>query len=272
MLSHHPDIAFPGEFEFGVDRVEPDGSLPEISTFHDWLRTDRHFLWHRLEIDPTLDYPSLVRSFLFQMKQEGEGSKKAHVGVSVHRNFDHLPSLWPEARFIHLLRDPRDVGASIMVEGWAGNHYTGARQWRETEESWDRLRERISSDRWIEISFENLAADPRGTLSRICEFIGVPYREEMMSYPDDTTYGPVDARVQERWRRGQSPREIQLAEAGAGDMLERRGYRWSDHPRLSIGSLKRRLLELHCRLVRLHWRLKRYGIRLWIERRLAQAL
>jgi hypothetical protein len=135
-----------------------------------------------------------------------------------------------------------------------------------------RLRERISPERWIEITFEDLASEPQRTLSQICDFIGVPYHKEMMSYPEGSTYGQVDSGVRERWRRKQTPREIQLGEAGAGEMLARRGYAWSGHPRLSIGPIKRRIIELHCRLVRLRWRLARYGIRLWCERRIAQAL
>jgi hypothetical protein len=272
MLDHHPEIAFPGEFEFSVDLLEAGGELPNMESFHAWLRVNRHFLWHGLEIDPSLDYPELVRSFLFQMKQAGNGGAKQHVGVSVHRSFEHLPDLWPEGRYIHLLRDPRDVGASIMVEGWAGNHFTGARQWRETEESWERLKARIPPERWIEIRFENLASDTHSTLSRVCDFIGVPYRGEMMTYPENSTYSAVNPGIRERWRRKQTPREVQLSEAGAGEMLEQRGYEWSGEPRLSVGLTRTRLIELHCRLVRLRWRLKRYGFRLWIERRLAQAL
>jgi len=272
ILAHNPDIAFPGEFELSVDLIGPDGQLPEMADYHEWLRVDRHFLWHKLEIDPRLDYPALVRSFLSQMKQEGNGGPKAHVGASVHRGFEHLVDLWPEARFIHLLRDPRDVGASIMVEGWAGNHYTGAEKWRESEESWDRLRDKLQPDQWIEISFEELASQHIETLTRVCEFIGVPYREEMMDYAKNTTYSKVDSRVRERWRNNQTPQEIQLGEAGAGDMLERRGYSLSGQPKLMSTPLRAKWLALHCLLVRLRWRLQRYGLRLWIERRLAHAL
>ena len=100
----------------------------------------------------------------------------------MHRGFEHLPSLWPRARFVHLLRDPRDVAASIVVEGWAGNAFEGAEQWRATEEAWDRLRDRIRPQDWIEVRFEDLARDPLGTLTGICEFVGLPYREEMMRY------------------------------------------------------------------------------------------
>ncbi len=188
MLGHHPDIAFPGEFELAVDYMGPDGETPDLAEYHAWLEVDRHFLWHKLEIDHALDYRQLLRSFLGQMASQGRDAAKPWIGVTVHRHYRNLVDLWPEARFIHLVRDPRDVGASIIVMGWAGNPYTAARQWSETEEEWERTRSRIPEERRFEVRFEDLAADPRGVLAGICEFAGVPYREEMMSYPEDSTY------------------------------------------------------------------------------------
>lgn len=272
MLSHHPDIAFPGEFDLSVERIEKDGSLPDLADYHEWLRVHRHFLGHNLQIDPSLAYHELVRSFLATMKLEKGGRAKPYVGAAIHWNFEHLPSLWPAARFIHLLRDPRDVCASIMAMGWAGNHYVGARDWREAEESWDRLKSRISPRSWIEIRFEELARDTQATLIRLCEFIGVPYSSEMLAYSEHSTYERVDPDVAQRWRRTQSPREIQLGEAGAGVLLERRGYGRSRYPALTVGPAYQRYLELQSRIATLRFRIKRYGFGLWMELRVSRTL
>ncbi len=67
MLDHHPDVAFPGEFELAVDFMGPNGEIPDLAEYHAWLEVDRHFLGHGLQIDPSLDYPQLVRSLLGQM-------------------------------------------------------------------------------------------------------------------------------------------------------------------------------------------------------------
>ncbi len=272
MLSHHPEIAFPGEFEIAVDQITPDGIWPALPDYYQWLKSNRHFLWHGLQIDATLDYPSLVRSFLGQMKQENEGHAKPFVGAAVHWKFQHLPRIWPGARFIHVLRDPRDVAASIVAEGWEGNHYVAARIWHECEVNWTALKSSLPDDHYIEVRFEDLARDPRKTLERLCAFIGVPYRESMLSYPDHTTYTQVDPNVAERWRRDQSRHEIRLGEAGAREMLEIRGYEPSGLPQLAIRRLYRRWLRFQSRASTLPFRLRRYGVNLWLQRRIAQAL
>jgi hypothetical protein len=58
----------------------------------------------------------------------------------VHRHYDRLLRLWPEARFIHLVRDPRDVASSCIGMGWAGNVWTGVTRWIEAERLWDEVR------------------------------------------------------------------------------------------------------------------------------------
>jgi hypothetical protein len=37
-----------------------------------------------------------------------------HVRATVHRNFDRLGFLWPDARYIHLVRDPGGVSRSVV--------------------------------------------------------------------------------------------------------------------------------------------------------------
>lgn len=272
MLDHHPEIAFPGEFEFAVERMGPQGEFPELADYRVWLDGNRHVRWHRLTIDPKLSYPELVASFLAQMKTGGGGAAKAQVGVAVHRRFECLERLWPEARYLHLVRDGRDVAESLIAHGWAGNHLTAARQWRETELAWERARARIPAERTLDVRFEDLVAAPRPTLERICAFLGVAFRDEMLRYPEDTTYAAPDPASAGRWMRSLPARAVRLCEAGAGDLLERRGYAPSGLAPIAIGPALDALLGLHCRLARLRFRLRRYGVRLWLERRIATAL
>jgi hypothetical protein len=272
MLDHHPSIAFPGEFELAIDFMGPDGQEPDLHAYHAWLRVHRHFIAHELAIDPKLAYRELVASLLAQMRRTSRGPERSHLGVAVHRRFRCLLKLWPQARFVHLVRDPRDVAASLIVQGWAGNTYTGARLWKETEEEWERASAEIPAERRIDVQFEELATEPVATLERICAFIGVPYREEMLRYPEDSTYAAVDPTLAGRWRRTLSARGIRLAEAAAGNLLVERGYAPSGLARLELPRIGAPLVSLHCRLVRLRFRIQRYGLWLWVRRRTASAL
>lgn len=269
MLDHHPKVAFPGEFELAVDRLAEDGSPPTLASYHRWLATDRHFLWHGLRIDPTLDYHDLLSSFLRQMA--AESPQKPHIGVALHRRLHLLPHVWPHARYIHLTRDGRDVAPSIIEHGWAGNHFTAAERWLEAEHQWDQCRRILSADQVHEVRFEDLVENPERILQGICAFLDLAYDPAMLSYPDDTTYSAVDAKQAHKWRRKASPRAVQLVEAAAGDMLLSRNYSVAGS-RARCGSARRQLMRAHSRLACLAFRLRRYGLRLWIERRLALAL
>ena len=119
MLDHHPELAFHFEFEFGVDQVSANGMYPEIDRYHDYLAQHRVFQMSGGKIDPDLDFRHLVNSFLEQ-KRVRDG--KTTVGATVHHHIDRIQFLWPEAKYIHLLRDGRDVARSCMAMGWGRQH------------------------------------------------------------------------------------------------------------------------------------------------------
>jgi hypothetical protein len=270
MLDHHPELCLPGEFELAVDLVSDSGRFPRLDVYREWLALDRHFLGHRLEIDPSLDYPGLVNDFLLQMARAGGGAHKPVVGAVVHRHYDRLCHVWPRARFVHLVRDPRDVCASWLRLGWVGSPFAGAREWQAGEGLWDRLAAGLPPERRHELRFEDLLARPREELERLCRFLRVDFAASMLEYPRDTTYRPLDASQAAKWRRSLSPRAVRLVEAGAGDLLGRRGYAPSGLPPLHVGRLRRGLLALEDRVLRTRSRLRTFGWRLWLEDALAR--
>ena len=117
MLGHHPEIAWQNGFELSTDMVSDDGDWPNLETYYERLTTGRIFLSSDFTIDRALTYPELVRDFLEQRRSR-EG--KPRIGATVHRHFDRLLYLWPDAYFIHLIRDGRDVARSTIVMGCPG--------------------------------------------------------------------------------------------------------------------------------------------------------
>ena len=177
MLDHHPNIIFEHESDYIVDLVSDDGTLPSLAEFHDILNKTCGFDYH---IDRSLNYQDLVTDFLRQ--KLARSGKTGYIGATLHKNFNRLTYLWPDARFIHLIRDPRDVTRSVVQKGWAGNLYHAAEWWIDAERCWDALVSRLSTDRFIEVRYENLVARPEDELSRICKWIGVSFDPEMLEY------------------------------------------------------------------------------------------
>ena len=146
MLDHHPQLACNLESDFLVSQLDDRGHFPAIGAYHAFLRQDRVFRHSRFEIDETLGYRDLVDSFLEQ-KRRRDG--KRQVGATVHHDFHRLPRLWPDARFIYLLRDGRDVANSAVGMGWAGNAYCGAEIWINAETRWQAMRDRLAPENFL---------------------------------------------------------------------------------------------------------------------------
>jgi Sulfotransferase family len=256
MLDHHPSLAFEYEFEYVVEKVGDDGTWPDLDSYKEWLSTHRIFLTRRYDIDKRLNYPQLVNDFLVQRRRR---ASKPIVGATVHYHFDRLPRIWPDSRFIHLVRDGRDVAKSIIGMGWAGNTWTAIDFWIKAEETWELLKQGLGPDRAFDVRYEDLIRRPAETLAELCGFIGIEYDPAMMRYPEDSTYGAPDPNLIEQWRSKQSERDVRLAEARAGQWLLRRGYKLSGLPPIEVNENMRVELVRQCKQYRREFRINRYG-------------
>lgn len=260
MLSHHPQIAFGGEFEFVVDAIGADGRFPDLDSFIDVLRRDRVFPHFRVELRHQPDFARQVDDILDQKRQ---GRDVAVLGATVHRHFDRLLRIWPDARFLHIVRDGRDVALSTIPMGWAGNAYSGIERWIEAEALWAQLAASLPPERFTTIRYETLISDPPTELARICGFLGVPYDPAMLSYDGSSTYSKPNARSIGNWRKA-DPAVIAAAESRAAPWLEANGYALSGP--VSPPSPLRRLGFKAENRVKIAWfRFRRYGPRLWLE-------
>jgi LPS sulfotransferase NodH len=260
MLACHPQIAWCNEFEYTVDRLDDLPNWPDLAKYYEWLETHRIFQGCRLAIDRHLSYPELVDSFL---KQQRERQGKSIVGATVHRHFDRLLQVWPDARFIHITRDGRDVAKSCIGMGWAGNVWMGVERWIEVEHLWAKLKESLPQDRQVEVTYETLIAEPALTLSSLCDFIGVPYSPTMLDYPQTTSYSSPDPRSIQQWQTKLSEREIQLVESRIATMLTERGYELSGLPLLTVTPAMEQKLRLQDWWARVQFRIKRMGFYLF---------
>ena len=94
---------------------------------------------------------------------------------------DELLAIWPDARFIVLVRDGRDVALSIVGlpfgpnNVWAAARYwaAGIRRGQETE--------RRHPDQVLTLRYEDLASEPRREVERVCAFLGLAFDEEMLA-------------------------------------------------------------------------------------------
>jgi hypothetical protein len=267
MLDHHPMISFGFDFRYAVELMPDGDGWPDLRDYCEYLRGDSGFRVAELVIAAGLTYPQTVDSFLEQKRRR---DRKPLVGATVHRDFDRLLRIWPDARFIHIVRDARDVAWTLIAKGLAGNTYSAVEDWLAAEALWSRLRRELSPDRWTEIRYETLVTQPEATLAGLCEFLGVPFDHAMLNYPNDTIYGAPSPHAIGRWKRGLSPDSVRLVEARVGDMLVELGYEHSGLPFLELSPRMESRLYRHDRFYRALFRWMKHGTRLFLADFLAR--
>lgn len=223
-----------------------------------------------IKIDMTLDYPHLVNSFLRQKQKKSGG--KLILGATVHRNYGRLKHLWPNAKYIHIVRDGRDVARSMVGMGWAGHPWVSCAEWLEREKDIEILQSKIAPQNWIELNYETLLENTEGELDRICQFMGTRFDPSMFDYIQNSTYEQPDPKLAYQWQRKMPKRDLRLVEGRIGDMLATRGYKLSGHPPIRPGRLVSTQISLQSRLHCNVLRIKRYGLGLYLTEFIARRL
>jgi hypothetical protein len=152
-----------------------------------------------------------------------------------------LERLFPDARYVHLIRDGRDTAASflsmpagIVTRTWAHPATAGefACQWRTEVASARALGARVGG-RYLETRYEELVTDPERELRRICELAGLGFDAAMLDYagkidvsakPHQQSLAKAPTPGLRDWRAELSPADVEAFEEVAGDLLRELGY------------------------------------------------
>lgn len=158
------------------------------------------------------------------------------------RHLGLIERLFPDAQYVHLIRDGRDAALAFldMPEGvvtktWAHPRSpTGfACEWRTEVRRARELGRRLGPSRYLEVRYEDLVADTAGVVRTVCDFAGLPFEPAMLEYAGavDVSAKPHHQRLLQPPTRGvrdwraQMSRDDALAfEAIAGDLLAELGY------------------------------------------------
>jgi Sulfotransferase family len=194
-------------------------------------------------------YSSFVRG-IFDLHGEAHG--KRLVGDKTPHYVRSLPTLhalWPHARFVHLVRDGRDVclsvrdwrkvtdrgGAVARYAPWEDDPVATAALWWEWQVRLGReAGATLGPQRYHEVSYESLVDDPASGCRALCAFLDIPYDERMLGFHEGRTRDDPELDAKKAWRpvtpglrnwRTEMPtEELERFEAAAGELLEELGY------------------------------------------------
>lgn len=236
-----------------VDRIYSDefqrGTwLRDVSQFWRWLvrRVPREELEQRL-----LDGERSRRGvFTALLRTYSDRRGKPIFGEKTPAHFRHVDTLlgwYPEARVVHMLRDPRAVYLSEHKRRTARAEsvpyrwlvrvprlmrvfvlFQVARTWADAVNHHRRLKRRYPN-RYRLVRFEDLVRTPEVEVAQLCAFLGVPFeprmlRQKVVSRGDHLGEAGFDAGAADRWRRSIAPGDARWLERLLGRRIEEMGY------------------------------------------------
>jgi len=111
-----------------------------------------------------------------------ERKAKQRWGLKCSNHFEDYLEVWPEAKFLNLLRDGRDVLASQLKLGtFNTTPQKLGQRWSNVHRRFRRFCER-NPDRGRFVKYERLVSDPENETRQICDFLGLDYTEQMLSF------------------------------------------------------------------------------------------
>lgn len=151
-----------------------------------------------------------------------------------------LAELFPEAKFVHIIRDGRAVALSYLERPEWGPETMAeaANHWKNRVRRGRAAGRAIGAERYMEVRYEDVVADPEAVARRVCDFLGLEFEEGMLRYHErskafiESTKDPeafknlskpITAGLRD-WDEEISRDDRRLFEAVAGDLLEELGY------------------------------------------------
>ena len=266
MLDAHPDLAIPPETHFVPGLIDAiDGGAPPEQAAATMTAVRQ---WGDLDIDPAdvvarwqqLDRfepgPALRAFYSIYAERQGKPRYGEKTPAYV-KSMVKIEGALPEARFVHVIRDGRDVALSRWTRTLGDTDPARAGQGAETGARRIRRAQRHGRkvSHYLELRYEDLVTDTEPNLRRIAEFLELPWDPAMLTYYENAaermaemardlpatdgkptrpgaermqahamTQKPPDPSAMYRWKAKMSPEDIAAFDRAAGELLADLGY------------------------------------------------
>ncbi|SDH87438.1 sulfotransferase family protein [Nonomuraea jiangxiensis] len=261
MLHSHPRISVPPETRFLIPAYYRRRTWGDLRLDHrrralaQWIATDRSTKFRELKLDKdefireAVDAPGSLGSVIgTAFRMYADRFDKARWGdkrPSYVKQVDLLLRLFPDAQFVHLIRDGRDCVASLKEMPWYTlDSFHAVSTWAEAIDAGGRLRRTLPADTYYELRYEDLTDDPMTELKKLCHFLEEDFSPSMISPREaaihavpqhkvwhSNTHGEVTRSRVGSWADRLDDWEIALCEHMLGDRLESMGYELTGAPK-----------------------------------------
>jgi len=221
MFHNHPNIAVPYESHFITDyynNLESYGDLSKDKNLdkliHDILQEDLLTQWdHEFDaskIKAIIEDRSLasIINAIYSDYAEGKGKNRWGDKSDYLDRMHLINKIFPSAKFIHIIRDGRDVANSVLKLPWGPKDLVGAAEW------WNEyirlacsVGAVLGKNKYAEVKYEDLVQDPEKELKRLCEFIGEEFDESMLNYHQSADVAIPESRKAQHHNSGEPPKQ-----------------------------------------------------------------
>ncbi|OGL43654.1 MAG: hypothetical protein A2W05_08050 [Candidatus Schekmanbacteria bacterium RBG_16_38_10] len=250
ILNSHSDIAIPEEAAFLRPIIKKKYIYNEISgkdlkRIYSYLKNSPHYaLWNYdsskflnwLKKQHSISLKEFINN-LFMSYAESEGKIRwGDKTPSLFRKVDLLYQLFPEAKFIHIVRDGRDVFDSRRrMDSTKDNAAVMAIEWRYKIYKIERFLELLPPSNKYTLRYEDLLINPEETLKNLCGFMQVEYEPQMRDFYRKSKYyvgshhsklifKPITSENLQKWKKKLSEKEIKVFNLLANRYLKKYGY------------------------------------------------
>lgn len=245
MLNAHPQVAVPPESRFIVELYDESDEI----VVDDFLRRlEAHARWQawdvpieavaaELEGAERAPYPEALEACY---RAFARSRNKALYGDKTPRYVEHidlLHRLWPQGRFVHLVRDGREVALSYADVPFGPKTVAkAARLWGSRVDRGMAAGRALPEGLYFELRYERLLEDPEGGVRELSRFLGLDFDPAMLEYGERAKsemlerarrYNPnvIEKIARTRsWSEQMPKAQVEIFEAVAGDTLGALGY------------------------------------------------
>jgi len=249
LLNAHSDIAIPEEASFlrPLFKNEWSGQSitgPKLQRLVNYLRANEQFNLWNFDREPLLQEIGSREAITFSevmdimyssyAKNEGKirwGDKSLFFG-----SIEKLYEMFPKARFIHIVRDGRDVFHSWRKMDPAKSHPSVmALDWKLKLDFIERSIKTIPASNMLLVRYEDLLTQPNESLQKICNFLSIDFEEDMLRFHQssnkyigkhhsDLIFKAIDDSNITKWKKLLTQNEIDMYQFVAGKSLKKYGY------------------------------------------------
>lgn len=246
MMNAHPEVAVPPESRFIIE-LWPGERYIEVQRFLDALAAHGCFQSWDLSIEAVaraigdtgrVSYAQAVSGAFSAYARVNGKSRWGDKTPRYVERIELLAQLFPGARFIHLVRDGRNVALSYANVPFGPKTVGKAAALWATRVTAGRVSgSALGGERYLEIRYEDLVEDPSGEVKDICGFLDLDFDAGMLDYterargsvlPRATRYNPHVTEPPQTnvrsWQDSMPPDQIEIFEAVAGGALTLMAY------------------------------------------------